>query len=90
MPTPRMTNQIARQQQNSAGQERSGGGDSPDAWLEGVVAGTFGGINTQYQVYIASTLDYVSATSAIDADLSEGDLVYVTRVGGGATIVGLQ
>lgn len=87
MATPRMTNSIARQVSTRA---QAGGSESPDSWLEGVVAGTFGGVNTQYQVYIASTLDYVAADSSIDAPLSEGDLVYVTRTGGGATIVGLQ
>lgn len=84
--SPRMTNQVSRQVTVAA---QSNGGESPDAWIGGVVSGVFGGVNSQYQVYL-DTQDYVSASSTIDSPIEVGDLVFVTRTGGGATIVGLQ
>jgi len=74
MPTPRMSNQIARAAATT-------GGKSPNqaAWHKAIVIGVFGEMNNR--VYV-KTVDGVSinplALAVIDAPLKVGDWVYIT------------
>ena len=85
MPTPRLSAQIAKQ----AGQSLPPGAQDPKSWQPGLVLQAPSGIGGVFQVSInGGTI--VQATSAVDAAIADGDLVWVVRSGGQTLIVGKQ
>ena len=83
MPTPRHFSEIAKQVRVRASS------NNPNDWLSGVVVSSTGFINASFQVALDGG-GTVNASSAIDAPITEGSLVWVIKTGSSGLIVGVQ
>lgn len=86
MPTPRHLTMIASQIRAKKG----GASTEGDDWIAGVIETADGNTTEKYTVLLTGTAGVVPATSSIDAPMEQNSPVWVTRVGGRYTIVGVK